>query len=65
MNILLKVLIITFFSTLLVLILFDYDSGKKELTLPSQINCIPLGSNNIYGYLCNTCYKVNSKDKIN
>ena len=54
MNILLKVLLITLSSSLFVLMLFDYDSGKKELALPSQINCMALGNNNTYNFVCNT-----------
>lgn len=65
MNILLKVLLITLSSTLFVLLLFDYDSGKRELALPSQINCMTLGNNNAGNYACNTCFKVSPKDKFN
>lgn len=65
MNILLKVLLITLSSSLFVLMLFDYDSGKKELALPSQINCMALGNNNTYNFVCNTCFKVSPKDKFN
>lgn len=62
MNILLKVFLIIFSSTILMLMLFDYDAGRKELTLPSKINCVTL-PNNQQKFVCNTCFKVNSKDK--
>lgn len=66
MNILLKVMLITVSSTVLVLMLFNYDSGKNELNFPSRINCLEVRvNNNDQKYLCNTCFKIDPKQKAN
>lgn len=62
MNILLKVLVITIGSALLVLLLIDYSSFSVQLNLSSKINCLKTSSETDL-FLCNTCFIVNLKAK--
>lgn len=64
MNILLKLVVITLASMLLVLLFFDYDSAEVELSLSAKVNCINLNPKNNLS-LCNTCFKVNPKQQVN
>ncbi len=65
MQILIKVLLITVSSNLLALLFLDYDNTQVELNLSSKINCININSASSPYYVCNTCFKVNPKGKVN
>lgn len=68
MQILAKVLIITIFSTFLVLLFLGYDSSQVELNLSStKANCIGLDNEDKSQkyFVCNMCFKVSAKNKTN